>query len=70
LAYAPFDGTRDQFLARRVMHFRGTGITARDVINQLAKIEGAVHHGEAKDAREGALQEVEGSTATPACPEQ
>lgn len=58
LAYAPFGATRDQFLARRVMRFSGSWLTVRDVINQLANIEGAVHRGEAKDAREQALQEV------------
>ncbi len=58
LAYAPFDATRDQFLARRVMRFNGNWLTVRDVINQLANIEGAVHRGEARDARERALQEV------------
>ena len=58
LAYAPFDATRDQFLARRVMGFNGTWLTVRDVINQLANIEGAVHRGEARDARERALQAV------------
>ncbi len=58
LAYAPFPATRDQFLARRVMRFSGNWITVRDVINQLANIEGAVHRGEAKDARERALREV------------
>ena len=43
LAYAPFDATRDQFLRRRVMRFSESWITVRDVINQLANIEGAVH---------------------------
>jgi hypothetical protein len=58
LAYAPYDATRDQFLARRVMRFSGTWLSVRDVINQLANIEGAVHHSEARDAKERALQEV------------
>jgi hypothetical protein len=58
LAYAPFDATRDQFLARRVMRFSGNWLTVRDVINQLSNIEGAVHRGEPRDARERALQEV------------
>lgn len=53
-----YDATRDQFLARRVMRFSGTWLTVRDVINQLANIEGAVHHSEARDAKERALQEV------------
>ncbi len=58
LAYAPFDATRDQFLGRRVMRFSGNWLTVRDVINQLANIEGAVHRGEPRDARERALQEM------------
>jgi hypothetical protein len=56
LAYAPFDATRDQFLARRVMRFGGSWITVRDVIDQLANIEGAVHSGRAKDERHRVLQ--------------
>ena len=56
LAYAPFNATRDQFLARRVMRFGGSWITVRDVIDQLANIEGAVHSGKAKDERQRALQ--------------
>ena len=58
LAYVPYDATRDQFLARRVMRFSGSWLTVRDVVNQLANIEGAVHRGEAKDAWERALLEV------------
>ena len=37
---------------------RRNWITVRDVINQLANIEGAVHRDEAKDARERALREM------------
>jgi hypothetical protein len=40
------------------MGFSGTWLTVRDVINQLANVEGAVHRGEARDAREQALQAV------------
>jgi hypothetical protein len=40
------------------MGFNGTWLTVRDVINQLANIEGAVHRGEARDARERALEAV------------
>jgi hypothetical protein len=58
LTYAPFDATRDQFLARRVMCFGGNWFTVRNVIKQLANIEGAVHRSEAKDARERALKEA------------
>ncbi|MEV1290038.1 hypothetical protein [Micromonospora sp. NPDC049679] len=55
-AYAPYDATRDQFLARRLMRFGGSWITVRDVIDQLANIEGAVHIGKAKHERHTALQ--------------
>jgi len=56
LTYAPFDATRDEFLKRRVMRFAGSWITVRDVIDQLANIDGAVHSGKAKDERQRALQ--------------
>jgi hypothetical protein len=56
LAYAPVDATRDQLLARRVMRFRAKWITIRDVIDQLANVEGAVHVGNAKDERQRAVQ--------------
>jgi hypothetical protein len=55
-AYAPCDATRDQFLARQVMYFSGSRITVRDVIDQLANIEGGVHSGSPKDDRQRALQ--------------
>ncbi len=58
LAYTPFNATRDQFLAGHVMRFNGNWITVQDVINQLANIEGAVHRGGVRDARERALQEA------------
>src|SRR5262249_16858245 len=56
IAYASFDATRDQFLARRIMRFSGEWITVRDVIDQLANVEGAVHSGNPKDERERVLQ--------------
>ena len=56
LAYAPFDATRDQFLSRRVMRFSENWITVRDVIDQLANIEGAVHSGKPKEERHRVLQ--------------
>lgn len=55
-AYAPYDATRDQLLARQVMYFSGSRITVRDVIDQLANIEGGVHSGSPKDDRQRALQ--------------
>lgn len=59
LAYAPFDATRDQFLGRRVMRFSENWITVRDVIYQLANIEGAVHSGKPKKERQRVLQAAE-----------
>lgn len=56
VAFEPFDATRDQFLGRRVMRFGGRWITVRDVIDQLANVEGAVHSGEAKNDRQRVLQ--------------
>jgi hypothetical protein len=56
IAYAPYDATRDQFLARQVMYFGGNRITVRDVIDQLANVEGGVHSGSPKDDRQKALQ--------------
>lgn len=55
-AYVPYDATRDQLLARQVMYFSGSRITVRDVIDQLANIEGGVHSGSPKDDRQRALQ--------------
>jgi hypothetical protein len=56
LAHKPFDATRDEFLKRRIMRFGGNWITIRDVIDQLANVEGAVHSGKAKDARQKTIQ--------------
>lgn len=58
-ASPPLYAKRDQFLARRVMCFQGSWITVRDVIHQLANIEGAVHAGKAKEQRQIAFQEAE-----------
>jgi hypothetical protein len=69
-AYAPFEATRDQFLARRVMRFGGSWITIRDVIDQLANIEGAVHSGKAKDERQRDSRRRQSSIAAQACLEQ
>lgn len=55
-AYVPYDATRDQLLARQVMYFSGSRITVRDVIDQLANIEGGVHSGSPKGDRQRALQ--------------
>jgi hypothetical protein len=56
LAYEPYDATRDQFLARPIMCFDGHRVTVRDVILQVANIEGAVHRSDAKTGREEALR--------------
>jgi len=55
-AYQPFDATRDQFLSRKIMRFNGVFITVRDVIDQLANVEGAVHSGNANNDRRKAAQ--------------
>lgn len=56
---APYDATRDQFLARRVLRVRGDWFTVRDLIDQLAHIEGAVHSGDPKNQREEVLREID-----------
>jgi hypothetical protein len=52
----PVEATRDQFLARRIMRMNGTWITVRDLIAQLAHIDGAVHSGQPQNEREKVLQ--------------
>jgi hypothetical protein len=52
----PYDATVDQLLARRVMCLHENWVTVRDVIDQLANIEGAVHKGEPKDEREKVIR--------------
>ncbi len=48
--------TRDQFLKRRVMIVNGHTMSVHDVIDQLAHIEGGVHVGEPRTAKEKALR--------------
>jgi hypothetical protein len=59
---APFgqslDLTRDQFLKRRVMVVNGNILSVHDVIDQLAHVEGGVHVGTARTAKEKALKEA------------
>ena len=54
----PIEATRDQLLAREVMWLSGTPITVRDLIAQLAHIEGAVHAQLAREPKELLLREV------------
>lgn len=56
--WAPFNATRDQLLARRVLRVHGNWVTVRDLIDQLAHIEGAVHSEDPKNQREEVLREV------------
>lgn len=49
------EATRDQLLGRRVMYIQGHDVTVRDLIDQLAHIEGAVHSGRPREAREELL---------------
>jgi hypothetical protein len=55
---APTEATRDQLLARRVMVINGEDVTVRDLIDQLAHIEGAVHRSNPRDRREIVLSEA------------
>ena len=55
---APQDATRDQLLGRRVMVVKGQTVTVRDLIDQLAHIEGAVHSGSPREQREATLKEA------------
>jgi hypothetical protein len=52
------DATRDQFLARRVMRVQGHWVTVRDLIDQLAHVEGAVHAGRPAPGRQEVLQKI------------
>lgn len=49
---------RDAFLARRVMFVDGHAVTVRDVIAQLAHVEGGVHAGSPESAKQEALQQA------------
>jgi hypothetical protein len=55
---APQEATRDQLLHRRVMSINGLEVTVRDLIDQLAHIEGAVHSARPREPREALLREV------------
>jgi hypothetical protein len=55
---APQEATRDQFLGRRVMVVNGHEVTVRDLIDQLAHIEGAVHSEQPREPREILLKQV------------
>jgi hypothetical protein len=54
----PVEATRDQLLARQVMQLQGTPVTVRDLIDQLAHIEGAVHNQQPRERREELLKAV------------
>ncbi len=55
---APVDATRSQLFARHVMSVQGNWMTVRDLISQLANIEGAVHSGKPQNPREELLEQV------------
>jgi hypothetical protein len=55
---APTEATRHQLLARRVMVINGEDVTVRDLIDQLAHIEGAVHRSNPRERREIVLSEA------------
>jgi hypothetical protein len=54
----PVDATPDQLLARRVLRVNGTLITVRDLISQLANIEGAVHRSKPQNEKQELLEAV------------
>jgi hypothetical protein len=56
---APQEATRDQLLSRGVMVVKDSRVSVRDLIDQLAHIEGAVHSGKPRDPREAMLKQVE-----------
>ena len=55
---APMDATLKEFLARTVMLARGQRLSVRDLIKQVAHIDGAVHKGKPTKAREELLDEM------------
>jgi hypothetical protein len=55
---APQEATRDQLLSRRVMIVNGEKVSVRDLIDQLAHIEGAVHSAQPREPREAMLKQV------------
>lgn len=55
---APEEATRDQLLSRRVMMLSGKEVSVRDLIDQLAHIEGAVHSSQPREPREAMLKQV------------
>lgn len=55
---APQLATRNQLLARRVMVLQGEQVTVRDLIDQLAHIEGAVHSAAPREPREVLLTQA------------
>jgi len=55
---APVGQKLDKLLGRPVMVLQGNVVTVHNLIDQLAHIEGAVHSGEPKGAREQLLYQV------------
>ena len=55
---APYEATRDQLLARRVMVLNQEQVTVHNLIDQLAHIEGAVHSSAPEDPREVLLHQA------------
>ena len=52
------EATRDRFLSRRVMFVHGHDIAVRDLIDQLAHIERAVHSGRVRNVRHALVTRV------------
>lgn len=55
---APIDVKIDQLLARTVLVVRGERLSVRDLIKQVAHIDGAVHKGKPTNVREELLDEM------------
>lgn len=55
---APLDASLKDLLSRTVMFFKGSPITVKDLIRQIAHIDGAVHKGRPQNPREELIDQV------------
>jgi hypothetical protein len=55
---APTDATRDQLLARKILRVNNMWVTVRDLIDQLAHVEGAVHSDKPENKRQEVLHQI------------
>lgn len=61
------DGKLDNFLARRVMRVQGHDVSVRDLVAQLAHIEGAVHAGVRRQRRRARCKMQQGRSSSGTC---